>query len=213
MAIPLIENLAQTRVPIDSLLQRRRSPRAFSEQPVEPEKLLSLFEAARWSPSSANEQPWNFIAATKDDHETYSRLFECLSERNRQWAHRAPMLVLVVARLHYETTGTPNKHAWYDAGQSVAQLTVQATSVGLSVRQMGGFNGEKARELFAVRDSFAPVIILAIGYADTPDALPHDLREREVAPRTRKSLESFVFTAAWGKPSRHISDASGSHHD
>lgn len=213
MAIPVIENLAQTRVPIDNLLQRRRSPRAFSEQPVEPEKLVSLFEAARWSPSSANEQPWNFIVATKDDHEINSRLFECLSERNRQWAHRAPVLVLVVARLHYGTTGTPNKHAWYDVGQSVAHLTVQATALGLSVHQMGGFNTEKARELFSIPDGFAPVIILAIGYADTPDALPHDLREREEAPRTRKPLESFVFTDVWGKPSRHISDASGFHHD
>ena len=213
MAIPVIENLAQTRVPIDNLLQRRRSPRAFSEQPVEPEKLVSLFEAARWSPSSANEQPWNFIAATKDDHEINSRLFECLSERNRQWAHRAPVLILAVAKLHYDRTGAPNRHAWYDVGQSVAHLTVQATALGLSVHQMGGFNTEKAGELFVIPDGFEPVVMLAAGYADATDVLPDDLRQREEAPRTRKPLETLVFTDAWGKPSRHISDTSGFHHD
>jgi nitroreductase len=170
---------------------------------------VSLFEAARWSPSSANEQPWNFIVATKDDHEIYSRLFECLSERNRQWAHRAPVIILAVAKLQYDRTGAPNRHAWYDLGQSVAHLTVQATSVGLSVHQLGGFSVEKARELFAIPDGFEPVVMVAAGYADAADVLPDDLHQREEAPRTRKSLESFVFTAAWGKPSRHISDASG----
>jgi nitroreductase len=201
----VVKKLAQTRVPIHNLLRRRWSPRAFSEQPVEDEKLLSLLEAARWAPSSANEQPWNFIVATKDDHEIYNRLFECLSERNHRWADRAPVIILAVAKLHYDRTGTPNRHAWYDVGQSVAHLTVQATAVGLSVHQLGGFSVEKARELVAIPDGFEPVVILATGYADASDVLPDDFRQREEAPRLRKPLETFVFTDAWGKPSRHIS--------
>lgn len=189
---------------IHDLLARRRSTRAFSHQPIEPSKIMRLFEAARWSPSSNNEQPWYFIAATREDHSAYSALLESLTERNRRWASNAPVLVLALAQSTYSRSGQPYRHAWYDLGQSVALLSVQAIALGLSVHEMGGFDPEKFKELYPIPEGFDPVVIFAVGYADTPDSLPEDLRKREKAPRTRKPLESFVFTEQWGKPSRHI---------
>jgi len=190
--------------PIHDLLANRRSPRAFSEQPVEPEKLLSLFEAARWSPSSANEQPWRFIIATKDDSRVFSALVESLMEGNRRWAERAPILVLALAQSSYAKTGRPYQHSWYDLGQSVALLSVQATALGLAVHQMGGFDGDKARQLLSIPEEFSPVIMFAVGYVDQPEILPDDLRKREQAPRSRKPLQDFVFTEEWGTPSFHV---------
>lgn len=193
-----------TQAEIHELLASRRSTRAFSHQSIEPSKITSLFEAARWSPSSANEQPWHFIAATREDSRIYSALFESLSERNRGWASNAPMLVLAVAQSTYSKSGQPYRHSWYDLGQSVALLSVQAIALGLSVHEMGGFDPGKLKQLFPIPEGFEPVVIFAVGYPDVPDSLPEDLRKREQAPRSRKPLESFVFTDQWGKPSHHI---------
>lgn len=189
---------------IHELLENRRSPRAFSEQPIESDKLLSLFEAARWSPSSANEQPWRFIVATKDDSRVFAALVESLLEGNRRWAERAPVLALALAQSTYTKTGRPYQHSWYDLGQSVAHLSVQASALGLAVHQMGGFDADKARQLLSIPEGFEPVIVFAVGYPDQPSTLPDDLRKREQAPRLRKPLQGFVYTEEWGKPSSHI---------
>lgn len=192
------------RAPITDLLSHRWSPRAFSERPVEPSKLLSLFEAARWSPSSANEQPWRFIVATKEDTQVYETLLSLLAESNRRWAQRAPVLILGAAQTSYSKNGKPYRHSWYDLGQSVANLTVEAQALGLAVHQMGGFDEIKATELLSIPKEYEPVIAIAVGYSARPEILPDDLRKREETPRSRQPLESLVFTEEWGKPSRHI---------
>ncbi|MBF8297030.1 MAG: Nitroreductase [Bacteroidetes bacterium] len=193
-----------TRAPLNELLGRRWSPRAFSEREIEPAKILTLFEAARWSPSSANEQPWHFIAATKEDTRINNALFESLTEGNRRWARRAPMLVLGVAQSVYSKSGRAYHHAWYDLGQSVANLTVQASALGLAVHQMGGFDAGKVRELLSIPEGYEPVVVFAVGYAERPETLPDDLRRREEEPRSRKPLETMVFTEGWGKASRLV---------
>ena len=190
--------------PIHELLANRRSPRAFSEQPVSSEKLLSLFEAARWSPSSANEQPWRYIVATKDDTSVFAALSASLMEGNRRWAEHAPVLVLALAQTTYSKSGGPYLHAWYDLGQSVAYLSVQATALGLVVHQMGGFDGENIRQALAIPEGFEPVIVFAVGYTDQPTILPEDLQKRELAPRSRKLLKDFVYTEEWGTSSAHV---------
>ena len=131
--------------PVHELIRRRWSPRAFSERLVEPEILRSLFEAARWAPSSNNEQPWHFIVGTKAEVTAYDRLFQCLKEGNKKWAFRAPVLMLSVARLNFEDEGTPNRHALHDTGMAAFSLTMQATALGLIVHQMAGFEIDKAR--------------------------------------------------------------------
>src|SRR2546425_12923585 len=117
-----MEKPAPTEYPITEILRRRWSPRAFSDRIVEPEKLQSLFEAARWAPSSFNEQPWYFVMATKEKPEEHARLLSCLAESNQRWARRAPVLMVSVAKLNFDRTGKPNRHAFYDVGMAAGKL-------------------------------------------------------------------------------------------
>jgi len=192
---------AETREAIHDLIRHRWSPRAFDSRPVEPEKLRSLFEAARWAASSYNAQPWYFLVATKDDTENYKKVLECFVEFNQGWAKSAPVLALSVARMAFEHNGTPNSHAFHDVGQAAANLALQATAVGLQVHQMAGILPEKAREVFGIPEGYQAVAGFAIGYPGNPENLPDKLREQERAQRSRKPLESFVFTGKWGHAS------------
>lgn len=196
-----MEKPAQTDYPVLEILKRRWSPRAFSNQMVEPEKLRSLFEAARWAPSSFNEQPWSFILATKQKPEEHALLLSCLAEKNQQWAQLAPVLMVSVAKLNFEKTGKPNRHAFHDVGLAVGNLLVQATALDLFVHQMAGFSPEKVREIYGVPDGFEPVAAIALGYGGDVDDLPEAFRQAESGPRTRKPIQRFVFQGQWGHPS------------
>ncbi len=190
---------AETNYPIHELLRQRWSPRAFSDRMVEPEKLRSLLEASRWAPSSFNEQPWNFIMATKEDRTEYDRLLSCLTETNILWAQKAPVLMVSVAKLHFTETGKPNRHAFHDVGLASENLAIQATSMDLFVHMMAGFYPDKVRELFKIPEGYEPVAAITLGYPGDPQTLPERLRERELTPRRRKLLQEFVFTGQWGK--------------
>lgn len=196
-----MEKLADTKYPIHELLRQRWSTRAFADRMVEPEKIRSLLEAARWAGSSFNEQPWSFIVATKANEEEYERLLSCLVEGNIKWAKHAPVLMLSVAKLTFDRGGKPNRHAFHDVGLAVENLVIQATALGLSVHQMAGFHVEKAREVFAIPDGQEPVAMIVLGYPGDPGGLPEELRERELAPRSRKALRDFVFAGRWGQTS------------
>jgi nitroreductase len=189
---------AVTDAPVHELIQNRWSPRAFSQQPVQPEILRSLFEAARWAPSSNNEQPWAYLVATKDDAENFAKMLGVLVEFNVSWAKHAPVLALSVAHMKTNRDGKPNRVASHDVGSATAQLTLEANTRGLLVHQMAGFDGEKARQAFAIPPDWEPVAAIAIGYPGTPESLPEKLRERELAPRTRKPTREFVMTGSWG---------------
>ena len=190
---------AETSVPVHDLIRHRWSPRAFDGRPVEPEKLRSLFEAARWAASSYNAQPWFFIVGTKDDPKNYEKVLESFVEFNQGWAKSAPVVALSVARMKFEHNGAANSHAFHDVGQAAANLALQATALGLQVHQMAGILPDKARELFAIPEGYDAVAGFAIGYPGDPNTLPDKLREQEHAPRSRKALESFVFTGKWGQ--------------
>ncbi len=195
-----MEKPAETESPIHELLRRRWSPRAYSERMVEPAKLQSLLEAARWAPSSNNEQPWSIVLATKDDTEGYARLLSCLKEGNKKWAFRAPVLMLSVARLTFEDDGTPNRHAFHDTGMAIFSLALQATALGLIAHQMAGFDIERARAELKIPAGHEPVAMIAVGYPGEPDLLPDYLKQRELAPRDRKPVSAFVYGAVWGEP-------------
>lgn len=181
--------------PIHDLISERWSPRTFAERPVEREKLYSLFEAARWAASAGNQQPWYFVFGTKDNSENHARLVATLWDRNTLWAQYAPVLILVVARL-YDRPGK-EQTSFYDVGMAVGSLVTQAVDLGLVTHQMGGFDPDKARETLDIPEGYQPLTMIALGYLGTPDVLPDDLRERELAPRSRKPLEEFVFEGSW----------------
>jgi len=200
-----MEKSAETQYPIHDLLRRRWSPRAFSDRRVDPAIMRSLLEAARWAPSSYNEQPWSFIVATKDDPVEFGRLLSCLVEGNIQWAQHAPVLMVSVARLSFEDDGKPNRHAFHDVGLAVANLIVQATALGLVVHQMAGILPDKIRKLYGIPEGYEAVAGIALGYPGDPQSLPEGLRKRELAPRERKPLTEFVFSGSWGQTSPLVS--------
>ena len=186
--------------PIHELLRNRWSPRAFADTPVPPEILCSLFEAARWAPSSSNGQPWAFLAATKDDPEAHSRLLSTLVEFNQTWAKHAPVLAIAVSEMEFARTGHPNRNAFYDTGAALAGLTLEATSRGLFVHQMAGFDPHKAIEVCRIPKGWEPIAAFVIGYPGDPNSLPENLRERELGGRSRKPLADFVMSGRWGNP-------------
>jgi len=167
---------------------------------IEPETLGSLLEAARWAPSSFNEQPWNFVVTTQQTRPDFERLLGCLTQFNVEWAQHAPVLMLSVARLLFASNGKPNRHAFHDVGQSMASLIFQATAFGLVVHQMAGFDVQKARQEFSIPEDHEPVAVAAIGYPGDPTNLSDKLQARELAPRTRKPQRQFVFSGTWGQP-------------
>jgi nitroreductase len=191
--------LAPVDYPVDDLVRRRMSPRAFSDRPLTAKQLRSLLEAARWAPSSFNEQPWAFIVATKDHTTEFQRLLSCLMEKNQVWAKQAPLLMLSVVAKNLARTGKPNRHAFHDVGAAAAWLTVQATAMGLFVHQMAGIDPEKARQIYGVPETHEVVAAVAVGYRGDASALPEELREKELTRSTRKPQGDFVFTGKWGQ--------------
>jgi nitroreductase len=189
---------APTAAPIHEFLQNRWSPRAFSDKTVSPEILHALFEAARWAPSSSNYQPWTYIVGTKDHPDDFAKILSTLVEFNAGWARNAPVLVLSVAQTKLPKDGGSNRHAFHDVGGASAQLTFEAVSRGLNVHQMAGFDPHKACEVFAIPPDWEAVAAMAIGYPGDPQSLPAKLRDRELAPRTRKPLSEFVMAGTWG---------------
>ncbi len=194
----ILRKPAETQHPIHELISERWSPRAFSSQPVEKEKLHSLFEAARWAASGGNMQPWHFLFATNENAEDHARFVSILNERNAVWAQHAPVLILVVAKL-YEMPGKEYL-SLYDTGMATGNLVTQAVELGLNTHQMGGFSAEKAREELHIPAGYEPITVIAVGYPGNHETLPDHLREREVAPRTRKSINDFVFEGGWAQP-------------
>jgi nitroreductase len=189
---------------IHDLVRNRWSPRAFSDQPVPPDVLRSLFEAARWAPSSSNEQPWAFLVGTKQNPPAHEAVLSTLVEFNQAWARHAPVLVIAVSELAFARNSLPNRNAFYDTGSAVAYLSVEAIARGIFVHQMAGFDPRKAIELFQIPDGWEPISAFAIGFPGDPQSLPDPLRERELAPRSRKPLADFVMSGRWGIPAAFL---------
>jgi nitroreductase len=192
---------AATDHPILQVLAERWSPYGFEDRPVSAADLRSLFEAARWAASSYNEQPWNYLVATRENPQEFGRLLSCLVEANQAWAKAAPVLVLGVVSLQFAKNNKDNRAAVHDLGLASGNLVVEATARGLSVHQMIGILPDKAREVYQIPEHFEAWTAMAIGYKADPAKLPAALKERDLAPRQRKPLREFVFTSHWEQPS------------
>ena len=194
---------APTTYLIHELMSQRWSPRAFSTQPVEEEKLQQIFEAARWAASSANVQPWRFLIA-RHGEASFDKLHDCLTDGNKPWTKNVPILLLSLTDTVFPAQGDKpareNPTAKHDLGLAFANLSLQATELGLHLHPMAGFDKEKVKDVFGIPSPYEPVTVTAIGYLADSSTLPKGLREREEAPRTRKSLKEIVFEGDWGKP-------------
>ncbi len=190
-----MDNPRKPEAKIDDLFINRWSPRSFSSKPIEDWKIQSLFEAARWAPSSMNEQPWRFIyAKTEEDLETFR---EIVNESNRRWAKYAPLLMVLATKLNYDYKNRPNSKAEFDAGSAWMSLALRARQLDLYAHAMGGIHPEKAYELLNIpEDEYKVICAIAVGYNDSPDKLPTDLRESE-KPNSRKPLREVASEASF----------------
>lgn len=197
----MIEKNAFTRVAIADILARRWSGRAYDpDRPVESEKLTALLEAARWAPSCFGDQPWRYLIWNRfADSATWQRAYDCLSEGNRTWVFRAPLLMLACADRQF-TDGRPNRWGQHDTGAATMSLSLQATALGLMVHQMGGFDAAKIRAEFTIPERYDCMAMMTVGYQLAENQVPEELREREFAARTRRELSNSFFVGEWENP-------------
>ena len=199
-----------TRYPVLAMLAERWSPRSYSYRAPTPEILGSLFEAARLAPSAHNTQPVRFLIARKNVGSTYDRLFACLDDHNKIWAHAAPVLILAAVmrqRFSQEKAGfVPYPHAMHDLGLAVMSLMLQAQSLGLYCHPMAAFDPQVAQKEFSIPNLFEPGMVIATGFIDDAERLSPSLREKELAPRVRRPLEELVFEEDWGLATTLFSD-------
>ena len=181
--------------PLHELLSARWSPYAIDpNREVSAEDLNALFEAARWTMSSYNAQPWRYIVGVKDrSREVWQRVFDCLVEGNQPWAKNAPVLAIGLTSNVFDYNGQPNKAAHHDLGAASASLTLEATARGLVVHQMIGIEPDKVREAFGIADPIEPLTGLAIGYAGKSDVVEQTYAERDARPRERTPLSDLIL--------------------
>ena len=186
-----VERHRQPDHPVEALLYHRWSPRAMSGERLSNEELMSLFEAARWAPSSFNEQPWRFVYAERDG-EHWPRFFDLLSEGNRRWAGAGALLVVVLSRTTFERNDNPSRTHSYDTGAAWQNLALQGCRMGLVVHGMAGFDYERAREVIKVPEEFSVEAMIAVGRPAPAEVLPESVREREF-PSGRKPVAELAF--------------------
>jgi nitroreductase len=197
----LITKIANTDFPIHKLIARRWSARAFSTKKVEKSKLLSILEAARWAPSSRNEQPWRYIVFIDDNPEKIDKARSVLLEINN-YAKRAPILICTLTKKTYSDTGTYNKLHFHDLGAANENMFLESFNQGLIMHEMGGFDRDKARKVFNISDEYEIGIMIAIGYQDSHEILPERYREKAFSPRERKPLSEIAFLEELGNEIR-----------
>jgi nitroreductase len=182
---------AQTETNVHPLIKKRWSARAFSQNPIDDNTLMQLFEAASWAPSSMNEQPWRYYYAHKQD-DSFEKYFDCLMPGNKLWADKAQVLVLSLAKKDFSNNANPNRHALHDVGAANMLLLLQAAELDIYGHQLGGFDREKTIQTFRLPDDLEPVCFIALGYLGDFNQLDEPFKSREQAPRSRKSLAEIA---------------------
>ncbi len=180
------------------LIAQRWSPRAFLEDAVPAEALERLLDAAIWSASCFNDQPWRFVVADRSaDPQAHATVAGCLTGWNTEWAPRAPVLLVCGHTTHFGHNDAPNRWAGHDLGLAMGNLSTQASAEGLALHAMGGFDVEKLREALGIPADIELVSVVAVGFPGPAELLEGGLRERELEPRARRSKDELVFRGRW----------------
>lgn len=198
---PVLERINPVQGNVLPVIAARWSPYRFDSRPVEDDKLRLVLEAARWSASSFNEQPWSWIVARRQDSDAFATMIGCLMDANRPWASRAGVLICTVMRTHFGYNQKPNRVALHDLGAAATQMTLQATAIGLQVHQMAGINTAQIRGAYKIPEGYEPQTAIAIGYADTSAPESDDdqeLDDRQNGVRERHPLAEQVFSGQFG---------------
>lgn len=194
--LPKPEDHRKPEFPIESIFFRRWSPRSMNGQPITESEMMTLFEAARWAPSTYNEQEWRFLYARRETPQ-WVTFFDLLAEGNRVWCQRAALLSVILAHKIFQRNGKPNPVHVFDCGSAFENLALQGTALGLVVHGMQGFDFDKARHSLAVPDDFSVAAMFAVGRPGDPDQLPADYRKMEV-PSDRKRVREIICEGRFG---------------
>ena len=176
---------------VDQLFLNRWSPRSMSGEEISKDVLFSLFEAARWAPSSGNNQPWRFLYASRNT-DYWPVFFDLMTEQNKVWAKNAAVLIVVISKRTFDYNEKPARTHSYDAGAAWENLALQGSLKGLVIHGMQGFDYDKAKNDLNIPDLFQVEAMIAVGMPGEKDNLPENLREREF-PLPRKTLSEIVI--------------------
>lgn len=182
------------------ILTARKSTRAFSDRPVEPEKIERMVEAARWSPSCANRQPWRFVIVKTADP-ARPALEEALDPGNG-WAKKAPVLIVAGARKEDGSVVESREYHHHDTGLATMSLLYRAVDQGLLVHPMAGWKEAPLKAALSMPEEFRPISVVAVGYPGRPEDLDEETRKKDARPRTRKRAGEVAFRGRWGEPFR-----------
>ena len=193
-----MKKIAATEVPINEVIAQRWSPRAFdSSYMITEDEIKSLFEAARWAPSCYGDQPWQFVLFNKVDATAWTSALNCLSVGNQNWAMDASIFIVVCANKNFNHNSEPNRWAHYDTGAAAENICLQATSIGLSAHQMGGFDQKKVRSLSNIPTEFDILACMVVGKILDESKLSKVQKDKEGQVRSRKLLEYIYFINEW----------------
>jgi nitroreductase len=180
-----------TKTDVHPLLTKRWSARSFAKKAIESSTMHKLFEAASWSASSMNEQPWKYLYAHRGS-EAFNRMAECLMDGNKPWAKHSGVLLIALAKRHFDRNGQLNRHHMHDAGAANTTLLLQAAQVDIYGHMIGGFHYDQAIDAFEIdNERYEIACFIALGYRDEADQLEEPFRSRETTARTRKSVNDF----------------------
>ncbi len=171
----------------DKVFIERWSPRSFVPNTISELDLKKIIDAARWSPSTMNEQPWLFFTASRETSK-FQEFVKCLNEGNQVWANHSSVIGFIIARKFFKKKPRENSLAEFDCGAAWMALTIQARLLGYYTHGMGGINRAKIEELFNLDEKTQKVIMgFALGKRADASALPEELRNKEI-PSPREEL-------------------------
>jgi len=191
------ETMRKPTYSINPLIVNRWSPRSMTGEELDDDDIMPLFEAARWAPSSYNNQPWRFIYA-KRNTEHWDRLFNLLVDANKIWAKNAALLVVVISRKNFEYNEKPARTHQFDAGSAWENLALEASSKGIVAHGMQGFDYEKSREVLGIPSDFEVMAMIAIGKKGPKQNLSPELQEKEKLT-DRKPLNEIIMEGTFRK--------------
>lgn len=183
----------KSRYTLNELITSRWSPRAFDASAISDDEILTLLEAARWSASCFNDQPWRFIYANRADKSAFKVALDGLLDGNKVWAKQASAIIITLVKKNFKHNDKPNRHAQHDLGLAIGNLTVQATSMGWYVHQMAGINVAEIRETYNIPEEYDVMSAIAVGKKGNKEDLPEQLASKEYLPQQRIPLEDLIW--------------------
>ncbi len=192
-----VKNIRKPEHKINPLILSRWSPRSMTGEEISDEELMSLFEAARWAPSSYNNQPWRFIYA-KRNTKHWDKIFNLMVEFNQSWTKNAAVLVVFISNKNFEHNNNPSVTHSFDTGAAWENLALQAETMGFVTHGMQGFDYEKARKELEIPEDYSVEAMVAIGKRGRKEDLPKEMQERE-SPSVRKPLKDIIMEGKFRK--------------